>query len=225
MKRTNPLAAAGETITLRADPVQTSRDFSERTIVVRAASIDEAARSVEVTLCTENPVNVYAPGYGSVDEVLIADGAQFPAQLPLLETHNRFSLDAVLGSVRQIRRDGATWVGRAYFAEGNARADAAWNMVRQGHLTDVSLGYKQTRGEEIPPGQTRTVAAASSSPRARRARCSSPPATRRRNCPSSPSARTHRQKPVARTCGRHRPRHRPTPSRARPARRFPWILF
>jgi hypothetical protein len=144
-------------LTLRADPIQ-SRDLQSRTMTLRAATLDEQARSVEVTMCTENPTTVYAPGYGVVDEVLIADGAEFPAQLPLLEVHNRYSLDAVLGSVRNIRRDGATWIGRAFFAEGNDRADTAWNMVRQGHLTAVSLGYLQTAGVEIPRGQTNNIA-------------------------------------------------------------------
>jgi hypothetical protein len=152
-------AAAGDELTLRAaDPAVQTRDMQSRTMTLRAATLDESARSVEVTMCTENPTTVYAPGYGIIDEVLVADGAEFPAQLPLLEVHNRYSLDAVLGSVRNIRRDGATWVGRAFFAEGNERADTAWNMVRQGHLTAVSLGYLQTAGVEIPRGQTNNIA-------------------------------------------------------------------
>jgi hypothetical protein len=152
-------AAAGDELTLRAaDPAVQTRDMQSRTMTLRAATLDESARSVEVTMCTENPTTVYAPGYGIIDEVLVADGGEFPAQLPLLEVHNRYSLDAVLGSVRNIRRDGATWVGRAFFAEGNERADTAWNMVRQGHLTAVSLGYLQTAGVEIPRGQTNNIA-------------------------------------------------------------------
>jgi hypothetical protein len=101
-------AAAGDELTLRAaDPAVQTRDMQSRTMTLRAATLDESARSVEVTMCTENPTTVYAPGYGIIDEVLLADGGQYPTQMPLLDCHARYSLDNVLGAVRNIRRDGA----------------------------------------------------------------------------------------------------------------------
>jgi hypothetical protein len=148
-------------LTLRGDPAADSlqsRDLASRSVHVRAATLDQPTRSVEVTMTSESPVTVmdYAR-YEPIDEVLVGDGGQFPDQLPLLANHSRYSLDSVLGSVRQIRRDGGGWVGRAYFAEGDPAADSAWNKVRQGHLTDVSVGYRATEFTDIPAGQRAVV--------------------------------------------------------------------
>ena len=38
-----------------------------------------------------------------IDEVLLAEAAAMPAQLPLLANHSRYSLDDVIGSIRGIR--------------------------------------------------------------------------------------------------------------------------
>lgn len=165
MIRTNTLSVSpclrGESspLTTRNEPVQ-RRDIIDRLVNIRAATIDEATRSVEVTIATENPVTVFDWERGIIDEVLMADGGQYPmnGQMPLLANHMRYSLDDVLGAVREFRRDGANWVGRAYFASGDEEADKAWNKVKQRVLTDVSVGYRSTEYVDIPAGQTATVA-------------------------------------------------------------------
>jgi hypothetical protein len=146
-------------ITTRAPvPEEVTRDLVARGMTVRAASVDEKTRSVEVTMTTEGQVTVMdLQRYEPIDEVLLADGGQFPDQLPLLANHARYSLDAVLGSVRDMHREGSKWVGRAYFAEGDPEAEKAWNKVKQGHLRDVSAGYRATDYEDIPPNQKRVV--------------------------------------------------------------------
>lgn len=148
--------AANSSLFLREDATLV-RDLTLRTIRVRAETIDEEARSVEAVLATEQPVRVYDYRAGGlIEEVLRVDGAQLPEQMPLLETHDRWSLDSVLGSVRQIRREGDTIVGRLHFAD-DERADRAWRKVRAGHLTDTSVGYSVGQYQDIPAGKTVTV--------------------------------------------------------------------
>ena len=143
---------------LREDPIEKTRELTLRTMQVRAATLDEENRSVEAVLATETPALLYDWRAGEVvEEVLRADGADLPAQLPLLDIHNRWTLDAVLGSIRSLRRDGDTIVGRLFFAEKDETAERAWNKVRQGHLTDVSVGYQVREFTDIPAGQTSTV--------------------------------------------------------------------
>ena len=141
-----------------ADPPgqEQRRDLSTRSMQVRADTLDEQNRSVGIVLSTEAAVEVYDWRRGEViEEILLADGVELPRQVPLLNTHSRWDLDDVLGSVREIEReqvDGlAALTGRAFYAEGDPDAERAWNKVRQGHLTDVSVGYRVTAYTDIEP--------------------------------------------------------------------------
>jgi hypothetical protein len=133
------------------------RGITTRLLAIRAASADDETRSVEVVMATDAPVTVWDWERGLIDEVLVAGGGIFSDKMPLLANHSRWSLDDVLGSARGARREGGRWLGRAYFAEGDEDAEKAWNKVRQGHLTDVSIGYRALEYEDIPPGTTRRV--------------------------------------------------------------------
>lgn len=142
----------------RNDPTQ-ALDLTTRTLVLRAETANEQERSVEAVLSTDQPVAVFDfERFAIIDEVLRADGAQFGAKVPLLEAHMRFDLDSVLGSIRDIRVEGNQVVGRLFFQKGDERADRAWNKVRDGHVTDVSVGYRATQYVDIPANKSATVA-------------------------------------------------------------------
>lgn len=135
-----------------------TRDISSRTIQIRAASVDESNRSVEAVIATDTPVTVYDWNRDVyVDEVLRMDGAEYGTQVPLLENHSRWSLDSILGSTRGIRVEGNDLIGRLYLAENDDTAERAWQKVRQGHISDVSAGYRVTEFTDIPRGETQTV--------------------------------------------------------------------
>jgi hypothetical protein len=135
-----------------------TRDIVTRSIQVRAATIDEKTRSIDVVIATQGQVTVFDWWRcETIDEILLADGGSFPDQLPLLANHSRYSLNDVLGSVRDIRQEGDEWVGRAFFAEDDEEADKAWNKVRQGHLRDVSVGYQSTDYEDVAPESSLVV--------------------------------------------------------------------
>jgi hypothetical protein len=134
------------------------RDITTRNFQVRAATINEEQRSVDAVISTDAPVEVWDWRSGSViDEVLLAEGTRLPSQMPMLANHDRWSLDSVLGSIRELRADGGSIVGRLYFARDDAEADKAWNKVRQSHIVDVSVGYRVNDAVEIQPGQTAVV--------------------------------------------------------------------
>jgi len=130
-------------------------EITTRAMTLTPGTIDEATRSVEAVLSTETPSMVRS-GKGIVEEVLRADGAQFGTQLPLIDGHNTTSTDNIRGSVRDIRLEGNRVVGRVAFAETDA-GNRAWDLLRQGHLTDVSIGYRVNNWEEIPANSARMV--------------------------------------------------------------------
>lgn len=145
--------------TRKATNLQT-RDLTTRSLTVRSETLDEETRSVEAVLATEQVTTVFDWGrLELVDESLRMSGAQFGGQVPMLETHQRWSLDSILGSIRELKVEGSKLIGRLFFAEGDERAESAWRKVRQGHLTDVSIGYRVEKGgfRDISPGQAVTI--------------------------------------------------------------------
>jgi hypothetical protein len=127
-----------------------------RSLSVRSNTIDEKARSIEVVLATDNPVRVYDWNLGSIDEVLRMDGVELPEQLPMLADHEAYSIEAVRGSIRNLRIDGGLLIGRAFFAD-DTDSERAWQKVRGGHLTDLSVGYEPRERTVIERGQTALV--------------------------------------------------------------------
>lgn len=151
---------AVEPLSVRNDPASIQqRDITTRAFQVRAQTVNEEERSVEAVISTDAPVEVWDWRRGeTIDEVLLATAAQLPSQMPMLANHARWSLDSVLGSIRGIRVDGGSIIGRLMFARDDADADKAWNKVRQSHIVDVSVGYRVNEATEIAPGQTATIA-------------------------------------------------------------------
>ena len=120
------------------------------------ASINADERSVEYTLATEDPTECYDPVLGVVDEILLMRGAELRAQAPLLADHERYSINSVRGSLRNMRVEGTALMARAYFAN-DADSLRAWELVRQGHLTDISVGGVRLARETVNTGETRVI--------------------------------------------------------------------
>lgn len=140
-------------------------DLTRRAAPMDITGLDEQNRTVPATISTEQPVTVYDPiNSRAIDEVLVARGGKFPSQLPLLDDHSRAGSQAVLGSARGIRLVDGKWKATLHFAQGaGTRADEVWQLVRQGHLTDVSIGYRYDRNPssrafiDIPPGKSQLI--------------------------------------------------------------------
>ena len=119
-------------------------------------SLDEPARTVVFALATETPARVWDWERGIIEEVLLMSGAEFPAQVPLLDAHSRYSVENQLGSLRTLHVEGAALCATAHFSSV-PRAEEAFAKVREGHLTDISVGYSVEDAVWIPEGETAFV--------------------------------------------------------------------
>jgi len=125
---------------------------------VAPSTVDEKSRSIEAVIATESPVRVMDfSSYELVDEVLLMSGLiAIPEQIPLLDSHDRGSVAKQLGSTRDIRVEGDELRARNYFAADQGALDA-FGKVRDGHITDNSVGYSVQGYEMLRPGETRSI--------------------------------------------------------------------
>lgn len=122
-------------------------------------SLREDARSVEFTAATEEKVNVWDwDQWKIVPEVLRMDGVQIPdsGQVPLLDTHDGTSVQNVLGSFGSFRTEGGQLIGTATFS-GVKAGEEAFQRVKEGHVTDVSVGYEVLASTWVEDGAAATV--------------------------------------------------------------------
>lgn len=120
-------------------------------------SLDEDNRSVAIVAATEQPVTVLdMERMEIVDEVLLMSGAKFAQQVPLLDSHMRFDTQDVLGSAKEFSVNGSELQARAYFSSVQGGEDAL-TKVREGHLTDFSVGYSVEDSVFVEEGTTATV--------------------------------------------------------------------
>ena len=137
----------------------TAGDQGFRSLEVRAASFNEENRSVEAVISTETPVSM--PDWSRMEmvpEVLLSKGADFPKsrQVPFLDSHNRYSVKDQLGSVRGITVNNDNLTATLVFSRA-MHAEEAFAGVRDGHITDVSVGYDVLKRQYVPEGQTKTI--------------------------------------------------------------------
>lgn len=133
-------------------------ELSFRQLHTKPLSINEDERSVEVVVSTEEPVSMPDFRRGTmVQEVLLNSGADVPRQLVLLDTHQRRSVASVLGSVRGLHSEGNKIIGRAHFASDDD-SQKAFQKIRDGHVTDLSVGYIVSQSEFVRDGDNRTIA-------------------------------------------------------------------
>lgn len=115
------------------------------------------------TLATEQPVIMFDWQMRDFwPEVLLMDGMVPPAikQVPLLDSHQRFSVKNILGSVRDFAVvDGGEYSaveGKAYFSSVEY-AQEALTKVREGYLTDGSVGYGYSDTSVVYVGEEQEV--------------------------------------------------------------------
>ena len=147
--------------TPHADPAAPP-DMNYRVLSLRVdnagvpATLDMVKRSVEVVGATEAPVVEYCrERYEYVPTMLLMSGCELPAsgQIPLLDTHSRWSTFSIIGSYREMRVENEELVGRAVYSSV-PEAEGPWIKTTEGHLTDYSVGYKAMESTYIPDGQT-----------------------------------------------------------------------
>ena len=146
----------------RRDDLLIRRDPAELNLTVRsytptASTLNTEARTVEATIATESPVLALdMRSWEVVDEILLMRGVDLPKQVPLLDSHDRSSLDKIAGSVRNLRIEDSKLAGTHHLRESGAGA-AAFELIKGGHLTDNSVGYRIDNYVTIPAGKSRTI--------------------------------------------------------------------
>lgn len=122
------------------------------------SSLDTELRLIKATVATESPVPMPDFSRGEmVDEVLLMSGADLPGRVPLLNSHNRSDVADVLGSVSGFRVEGGQLVAAVKFADTQA-ADDAFRLAADGHLSDLSVGYRVMQKTYIRDGESKVVA-------------------------------------------------------------------
>jgi hypothetical protein len=129
----------------------------QRAAAILPASLDEKDRSIEVVWSTGARVR-RQPFFGEpFDEELSMDPDEvhldrLNAGAPLLKVHDRFALEAVIGSVvpGTARIENGRGLARVRFSE---REDVTpvWNDICSGHIRAVSVGYQVQRYEITRP--------------------------------------------------------------------------
>jgi len=135
-------------------------DLTTREYRLNLSTIDQENRSVEAVIATEAMVTVVDwSRFEIIDEILLMSGVRIPegGQVPLLDTHDRYSIQRQVGSTRNTHVEGKELVGRN-FISNSAEADHAWTLIREGHLTDNSIGYRVLNSVMIEKGKSATVA-------------------------------------------------------------------
>lgn len=152
-KRRNREAGIGQ-----RDAAELRTDLSFRSqLEIRASSIDEENRSIEALISTESAIPMWDWERGEmVPEVLLTSGMELPKarQVPLLDSHSRWSVKDQLGSAREIQKADAGVVGRMFFSRA---AEAEWTKVKEGHARDVSAGYQVLARIYVPANSTQTI--------------------------------------------------------------------
>jgi len=115
--------------------------------------------SYPAVITTEAPAIVVDwERFEMVREILLMDGAILPEnkQVPLLDSHSRFSTSAVKGSIRNLRTEGKELLGDVFFWSGAKEEES---KVSEGHLTDLSAGYRtfEDKTIELRPGESEEI--------------------------------------------------------------------
>ena len=106
----------------------------------RPQSFDEAARTIEAVICTDQPVPRYDER-GPYFEVLDLDGVDLDAMrgVSVLDSHRQDGVDSILGSIETAWREANAIVAKIRLS---ARADTALiEDVKTGVVRHLSVGY------------------------------------------------------------------------------------
>lgn len=107
---------------------------------VKTDGVDRENRSIPIVLATEEGVRAYdGRQMDVVDEVIDLAGMEMPRQIPMVDSHDRYSVRSVLGSIRELKVENGQLLGRAYFA-GDETSRETFEKYADGHLTDFSVG-------------------------------------------------------------------------------------
>lgn len=131
--------------------------------VFEPATFNEEDRTVEGILTTEQPVLMFDfARWDVIMEVLLVDGMVQKSKVPLLDAHNRYQADNVLGSSYDFRTAEDPSTGLKMIVCKNqisSTEDDILTKIREGHLDSTSVGYKvfDQHTVRIKPGKNAKI--------------------------------------------------------------------
>ena len=144
-----------------ADPALPDRllpdgqSITARRAITAPATVDRAARTVEVIWSTGARARNFVPSLGGITEELdMSPNAVRMAQLgsgnaPVLNTHRSSDARDVLGRVIAARLEGGRGHARLQFSAA-ADVEPLWQRIADGTLRAVSIGYRVHRYDQRP---------------------------------------------------------------------------
>ena len=123
------------------------------------ATVDRAARTVEVIWSTGARARNFVPSLGLITEELemspnaVRMDALRSGQAPVLNTHRRGDARDVLGRVTAARLDRGRGYATLQFS-GAADVEPVWQRIADGTLRAVSVGYRVHRYDQQPDAAT-----------------------------------------------------------------------
>ncbi len=129
-----------------------------RCLSFRAAESDESKRSIPVTLATDAGVDVW--DYKSrrmIKEHALMGGVRMPHQVVMVDSHNHETVRNIIGSIRNLEVVGGELRGTAFFAD-KPSGHEAFRDIRDGHLTDISVGFWRRSERYIDDGKEEMIA-------------------------------------------------------------------
>jgi hypothetical protein len=144
-----------------ADPALPNRlptdgqSITARRAITAPATVDRAARTVEVVWSTGARARNFVPSLGGITEELdMSPNAVRMAQLgsgnaPVLNTHRSSDARDVLGRVIAARLEGGRGHARLQFSAA-ADVEPLWQRIADGTLRAVSIGYRVHRYDQRP---------------------------------------------------------------------------
>ena len=131
------------------------QSITARRAITAPATVDRAARTVEVVWSTGARARNFVPSLGGITEELdMSPNAVRMAQLgsgnaPVLNTHRSSDARDVLGRVTAARLEGGRGHARLQFSAA-ADVEPLWQRIADGTLRAVSIGYRVHRYDERP---------------------------------------------------------------------------
>lgn len=134
------------------------RKITARQLPVVPQTYDAENKSVHVIATTEDRVTVWDWDRGIIEEILSIDGLILPesGQVPVLDSHNRGSINDILGVAKDFQKKPPALEADVYF-DPSAEGQKAAMKVQAGSLTDFSVGYIVTDSVWINENETQAI--------------------------------------------------------------------
>ena len=132
-------------------------------LIIRGEESNQDSPGLDWILTSEKPTTIFDWNrWDFVNEILLMDGMLVPAigQVPFLDSHNRQSVDDVLGHVKDFSETTAgEYPAKAAIVHtaSDDKSVRTRQKIDEGHITDGSVGYEVLKSVWIPEGEEAVV--------------------------------------------------------------------